>query len=102
MASLRGEPEGLIGHPHRRNTVLAADSQQHLPQGWMQMEMLVHIDVIESQPGARERGKLCADLRFQLSAHPGKREETYAIDEHPAVHAAGSVGETGDEMGRQH
>src|SRR5216684_4611000 len=29
MASPRGEPEGLIGHPHRRNSVLAADSQQH-------------------------------------------------------------------------
>src|SRR5260370_25857487 len=102
MAAPRREPKRLIGHPHSRNTVLAADSQQHLQQGWMQMEMLVHIDVIESQARSRERRKLCADLRFQLSAHRGKREETYTIDEHPAVHASGSVGESRDEIGRQH
>src|SRR5450432_2528672 len=42
------------------------------------------------------------DFRFELSAEPGQREISYSVDEHPAVHAAGSIGKTGDEPGVKH
>src|ERR1700733_8294587 len=66
------------------------------------MEMFVYIDVIQRKTRACECRKLRTDLRFQLAAQLGLREETYAVDEHPAVHAAGLVGEIGDEVGSEY
>ena len=69
------KPEGLIGDPHRRYGEFTADTQQHLQQGGMQMEMLVNIDVVELEPGARERRELRTDFRFELPAQARRNEE---------------------------
>src|ERR1700676_104504 len=102
IAAARREPNGLMRQPHRRHSEVAADSQQHREQGRMQMEMLVYIDVIKREAGARERRELSMDFRFELSPQSGEYEEAHAVDEHAVIHAAGRIRKTRNEIRGQH
>src|ERR1700722_13061833 len=69
-----GEPGRFGRYPYRRRSVVSSDSQHHLEYGWMQMEMLVHVDVIQRKPGSRECRKLGANLSLELLAHRRQRK----------------------------
>jgi len=68
----------------------------------MQMEMLVHVDVVQRKTGSRECRKLGANLSLKLSAHGRQRKIADAPCEHAPVHVSGAIGNSGDQRRRKH
>ncbi len=67
----------------------------------MQMKMLVCVDVIEGQSGARKCQELRADLGFELLANGGARKISHPAEKHVLAHASVGVRDAGDLLRRQ-
>src|ERR1700723_750808 len=61
---------------------MARAANQNTENRGMQMKMLVCVDVIERQSGARKCQELGADLGFELLASGGTRKISYASEKH--------------------
>src|SRR5690242_6289744 len=63
----------LARHAHGPRAERAADPEDQPGDGWVQVYVVVRVDVVERQPGRVERLELRADLAFELT--PYRRQE---------------------------
>src|ERR1700723_2674144 len=88
--------QGVSSVPAAASQYPVRDANQNTENRGMQMKMLVCVDVIEKQSGARKCQELGADLGFELLASGGTRKISYASEKHILADASLGVCDAGD------
>jgi hypothetical protein len=86
----------LARQPHRAQAEIAADTQDHLQNQGVQVEVLVSVRMIKREPCGSEPLELGANLRRQLRPRGRQHHEAHGACEHPVVEPAVAADEIGN------
>ncbi len=93
---------GSAGTRTASHAVAPADPDHQAGDGRVQMEVLVGIDVVERQAGAREGVELRLDLGRELALNARPEEHVGAAQRHVGAEQPVPADEIGHSRGRQH